>query len=98
VLNKLIEEAAELTEARQQGDKSEIEAEFGDLLFALVNLGRHMGVSAEEALRLAGDRFTNRFSRMEQLLTDQGLNLQAANLEQMEQAWQNAKKEEQSKG
>lgn len=62
---KVSEELGELDEAVQSGDKARVEAELGDLLFALVNLARHVGVDAEGALRGACDRFGSRFGHVE---------------------------------
>ncbi|MDP8256214.1 MAG: nucleoside triphosphate pyrophosphohydrolase [Candidatus Alcyoniella australis] len=87
VLDKLQEETAELVQAAELGDREQLEAEFGDLLFTVVNLGRHLEISAEDALRRTCDKFVDRFSRVELLLKQQGLDLQSASLDQMEQAW-----------
>ena len=91
VLEKLIEEAQELTSAIQDRDPQSMENEFGDLLFTMVNLGRHLGIPAEESLRAASDRFVDRFNGMEQKLDAQGIDLQTATPDQMEQAWQRSK-------
>jgi len=63
--DKVSEELSELDEALKGGDKSRIEAELGDLLFALVNLSRHHGFDAEEALKGTCDRFARRFGHVE---------------------------------
>jgi tetrapyrrole methylase family protein/MazG family protein/ATP diphosphatase len=63
---KVEEEIGELDQAIAGGDKERIEAELGDLLFALVNLARHHGVDAETALRGTADRFARRFGHVEQ--------------------------------
>jgi MazG family protein len=63
--DKVSEELAELDEAIAQGSAERVEAELGDLLFALVNLARHAGVDAEMALRKTADRFTARFGHVE---------------------------------
>jgi MazG family protein len=62
---KVSEELAELDAALAEGEKSRIEAELGDLLFALVNLSRHHGIDAEEALKSTCDRFGRRFAHVE---------------------------------
>jgi tetrapyrrole methylase family protein/MazG family protein/ATP diphosphatase len=62
---KVQEELCELDEAAARGDKDMIEAEMGDVLFALVNLSRHYRVDAEGALRRAIDKFTRRFAHVE---------------------------------
>jgi tetrapyrrole methylase family protein/MazG family protein/ATP diphosphatase len=63
--DKVAEELRELDEAVAAGDREHISAELGDVLFALVNLARHYGVSAEEALRGTTDRFRSRFEHVE---------------------------------
>lgn len=64
-LAKVGEELAELDQAVASGDRAEVEAEFGDLLFVVVNVGRALGLSAEEALRGANAKFERRFRSME---------------------------------
>jgi len=68
--------------------KERLEEEFGDLLFAAVNLGRHLGLDAERALRGANDKFTRRFGFIEKTL---GARLRDADLAEMEALWQQAK-------
>lgn len=67
---KVDEELAELDEAVGGRDRDRIEAELGDLLFALVNFARHLGVDAETALRKAGDRFSARFALVERRVNE----------------------------
>lgn len=62
---KVSEELAELDEAISSGDRARVEHELGDVLFALVNLARHEGVDAEQALRQTADRFGRRFAHVE---------------------------------
>ena len=66
------------------GRKAEIKDEFGDLLFAVVNLGRHLDVDAEDALRGTNDKFRNRFHAVEAALTERDDTLEAATLDEME--------------
>lgn len=94
VLDKLSEECAELAEARQRLDPDAIEDEFGDILFAVVNLGRHLKVDPETALRRTNAKFTRRFGAIEQALADQGRDPHGASLEEMEELWQAAKAQE----
>lgn len=68
-----------------------IEEEIGDLLFAVVNLARHSSVNAETALIKANQKFESRFRQVEQIIEQQGLNLNEASLDQMEAAWQQVK-------
>src|SRR5882724_7696101 len=69
--DKVSEELAELDEALAGGDKQRVEDELGDLLFSLVNLARHHGVDAELALRNTADRFSRRFSHVEQRVKEE---------------------------
>jgi ATP diphosphatase len=68
--------------------------EFGDLLFVLVNLGRHMQIDAEEALRGANAKFTRRFRYIEEALRKKNKQPDEASLEEMDDLWNAAKGEE----
>lgn len=92
ILDKIEEEIGELREAMEAGRKDEVTDEFGDLLFAVVNLGRHLGVDAEDALRGTNDKFRDRFHAIEQALLERGDTLEGATLDEMESLWQAAKK------
>ena len=94
VIDKITEEAAELTEARNTLTQKEVEEEFGDLLFVVANLGRHLKVDPEEALRAANAKFTRRFERVEALLAERGKTPTQSNLEEMDSLWDAAKLEE----
>lgn len=91
VLAKITEEAAELEEARDSLGPDEIEEEFGDLLFVMVNLGRHLGVDAETALRRTNAKFTRRFNSVEDNLKDIGKRPEDSTLEEMDALWDRAK-------
>ena len=91
VLDKVEEEIAELRAAIASGSKPEMEGEFGDVLFSLVNLGRHLELDAETSLRQTNDKFRNRFHFVEARLEDQGRTPGEASLEEMEALWQQAK-------
>lgn len=93
VLDKIAEEARELTEARSI---EEVTHEYGDLLFTLVNLGRFLGVAPEAALHDASDRFVSRFDGVVQGLKAEGRGLEDATLDEMEAHWQRAKSLERS--
>ncbi len=93
VLDKVAEEAQELAQARKA---DEVAHEYGDLLFALANLGRFLGVDPEAALHGASDRFVRRFAHVEQGLRDQGRGFEDATLDEMEALWQRAKSLERS--
>lgn len=88
VVEKVGEEMVELQSAR---GKEEIEAEVGDLLFAVVNLARHHGVEAESALRRANQRFARRFRAVEQSARRQGRDLREMTIDELETLWQHAK-------
>ena len=88
VLSKIVEETAELTEAMDSKDADKMEDEFGDLLFVLANLSRHLKIDPEAALRRTNEKFVRRFSYIEEKLGDR---LSEASLEEMESLWTEAK-------
>ncbi len=90
VIDKVDEEVRELREAvADGGGKSpEAEEEFGDLLFALVNVARKLGIEPEAALRVANDKFQRRFDDVERQVTGAGKKLRDQSLEQLEERWQ----------
>ena len=93
VLDKCDEEIRELREAVASGGgkSAEAEEEFGDLLFALVNVARKLGIEPEAALRVANDKFQRRFDDVERQVTGNGQKLRDLTLEQLEERWQRAK-------
>ncbi|ACH40332.1 nucleoside triphosphate pyrophosphohydrolase MazG [Citrifermentans bemidjiense Bem] len=92
VFAKVLEELHEFEEAMVAGDQKEMEAELGDLLFAIVNLGRFLSIDPEDALRKTIQRFTKRFSHVEETLHARGKTLPNSTLEEMDQLWEEAKK------
>jgi MazG family protein len=88
VLDKLIEEAREITEAT---DHAHLEAEIGDLLFSAVNLARWRNVDPESALRAMNSRFTRRFQKLEALAEAQGKTLPEMSIDEMDALWDQAK-------
>jgi ATP diphosphatase len=94
VIDKITEEATELQEAAADLPQDKIEEEFGDLLFVMANLARHMKVDPEQALRAANAKFTRRFTRIEDLLAEAGKTPQDSDLEEMDSLWNRAKAEE----
>jgi ATP diphosphatase len=92
ILEKIDEEIGELREAIASGDRNAMTDEFGDVLFALVNYGRHIGIDAETALRQTNEKFRRRFHTVERRLDESGSSLDAATLDEMENLWQQAKK------
>lgn len=94
---KIDEELAELEAAQgagasgAQGSHEAVAEELGDLLFAIVNLGRHLQIDPEEALRAANSKFESRFSRMEALARERGLTLERLTALQWDELWTEAK-------
>ena len=94
VLHKIREEADEIEAALDRGDNDELAAETGDLLFALVNLARHVGADPDSALRGTNAKFERRFAYIEQALAAQGRSLESASLAEMDALWNEAKAKE----
>jgi nucleoside triphosphate diphosphatase len=94
VVDKIVEEARELVEARDSLTQAEVEEEFGDLLFVMANLARHLKVDPEAALRAANAKFTRRFNRIEDWLTETGRRPEDSDLAEMDALWNRAKAEE----
>jgi MazG family protein len=92
VLAKLDEEIEELKQARESGDANAIESEIGDLLFTVVNLARWAKVDPEQALRHTNTKFRRRFAHVESRISEQGKDITATPIEEMESYWQEAKK------
>ena len=88
---KVREEVEELTEAAASGDADRLEAEFGDVLFALVNVGRLWGVTPENALRRTVGTFSRRFQHVEARLAEAGRTPDGASLDEMDALWDEAK-------
>ncbi len=93
VIDKIVEESRELVEARDRLSKNEIEEEFGDLLFVMANLGRHLGLDPEAALRAANAKFTRRFEGVEVKLADKGKTPAQSDLAEMDALWDQVKTE-----
>ena len=95
VLAKAEEEIAELKAAIAEGEdeaaKDHVAEEFGDLLFVMANLARHLGVDPEAALRGANGKFVRRFGSIEAALSAQGRKPEDATLEEMDALWDAAK-------
>lgn len=96
VVDKVYEEIDEVMYEAKQAviDPQKLEEEIGDLLFATVNLSRHLGSKAETTLQKANDKFERRFRQVEQIIAGQGMQMTEATLEQMESAWQQVKLQE----
>ena len=91
ILDKIEEEIGEFRAALQSGDKARIADELGDMIFAAVNIGRHVGVEPEMALRGTNTKFRRRFAHIEEVLEANGESLEEATLDRMEELWQQAK-------
>src|SRR6185436_2671913 len=94
VTDKIAEETRELAEASASGRNAKVAEEFGDLLFAMANLARHLRVDPEDALRAANAKFVRRFKAIESGLAAQGRKPEDASLDEMEALWQKAKEQE----
>jgi XTP/dITP diphosphohydrolase len=94
VMDKVKEETRELEEAVEKGNQDEIEAEFGDLLFALVNYSRFLKVDAENALERTNKKFIRRFKAMEALAAQTGRTLDEMSLTEMDGLWNKIKEGE----
>lgn len=94
ILDKLEEETAELREALARGQQAHIAEEYGDMLFVMVNLARHLDIEPEAALSDANNKFSRRFRYIEATLAVQNIDMNDASLEEMEALWQEAKQRE----
>jgi len=92
VWKKVDEEIGELKEAENQGNQSEIEAEFGDILFSLINYARFLQVDPEAALEKTNQKFIQRFKEMESIALNKGLKLTDLSLSEMDEMWNSVKK------
>jgi MazG family protein len=94
VLDKVEEEFAEFRQAIAHNDHENAEEELGDILFALVNVGRHKNICAEDALRASVKKFARRFRYIEDSFTAQGKDIHKATLQEMDALWEESKKSE----
>ncbi len=92
IIEKIMEELQELREAMTSGDRRELEHELGDLLTAVVELGRLLKLDAELCLQKANDRFEKRFRYMEKRAKEMGKDLRQMTLEEMDALWLEAKR------
>ena len=91
VTAKVEEELAEVREAAASGERREIAAEIGDLLFTVANLARHLEVDPEAALAAANRKFERRFRSVEQALAADGRSPEQSDLAEMDRLWDEAK-------
>lgn len=90
-IDKLYEEINELKTAISDGEQAPIEEEFGDVLFSCVNIARFLKLDSEEALTAATDKFLSRFSAVERLADERGINMKDASLPTLDALWEEAK-------
>ena len=93
VLRKIREEADEIEAALDRGDKEGLAEETGDLMFALVNLARHVDANPEMALRATNAKFERRFGYIERTLAAEGRTLEGRRWQEMDALWDAAKSE-----
>lgn len=94
VMDKIEEEWDELgaeIEKRDTDNAAKVAEEFGDFLFSVVNLGRHLGIDPEHALRQTNAKFVRRFQHIEETLSAEKRDIETASLDEMEAIWQSAK-------
>lgn len=94
VVDKIAEEARELAEARDTMTHREVVEEFGDMLFAIANLARHLGIEPEHALRASNAKFTRRFRAVEAALAESGKRPEDSDLAEMDRLWDAVKADE----
>jgi tetrapyrrole methylase family protein/MazG family protein len=88
IIDKMAEEVGEIKQAASQQETAN---EFGDLLFTLANIARRLGIDLEMALRSANQRFYHRFTHMEAVCEERGINLASLSLEEQNKLWEEAK-------
>jgi ATP diphosphatase len=93
VLDKIEEEIAELREALEQGDLQHAREEIGDLLFAQVNLARHLDIDPEQAVRHTNAKFERRFRHVESRVRESGREWEQLGLDQLDHWWDEAKQQ-----
>jgi len=99
VFDKIREETGELEHAvsHENPSRENIAEEYGDLLFVLANLGRHLGVDPEDALRSANAKFMRRFGEVVSLLADRGKSPEQSDLAEMDRMWDEVKRNEKTR-
>ena len=92
IWEKISEEMEELKNAQKKNNKDEISEELGDTIFSLINLARFLGISADDALRKSNNKFINRFKMIENELNKEGKNIEDSSFNELEDMWNNIKK------
>ena len=102
ILDKIQEEISELHQASEEAESThnseKVEEEFGDILFSIVNLARHLQINPEQALQASNQKFRKRFAKLEDTSKQKGIPLREMTIEQMDVAWDQAKLVENSDG
>ena len=91
-MDKLKEELQELKEEIASNDKDAMEAEFGDVLFSMINYARFLGINPDQALERTNKKFIQRFQYLEEQATSLGTSLKDMSLDEMNVYWEQAKK------
>ena len=91
VMQKIEEELQEFYDEVDRSDKASTEAEFGDLLFSLVNYARFIGINPDDALSRANQKFRSRFAGMEKKISNRQINMNQLKLDDWEKLWQEVK-------
>ena len=91
VWDKVYEELDELKNAYRECNEKKIQEELGDILFSIVNLSRHLNISAEDMLRKGNKKFIKRFKTIEKTVKKKGLNIEELSLKEMDQIWDQIK-------
>lgn len=93
-VDKLYEEIGELKEAIKSKDEANINEEFGDLLFSMVNVSRFLKIDAEESLTDATDKFLSRFTEVEKKAEEKGIDMKSASIDILDSLWDEVKAEQ----
>lgn len=91
-VDKIKEEFEEFNSALQSQNKSEIEDEFGDILFSLINYSRHIGIDSDESLKKSIQKFIDRFNKVEKILKSKNLDFDNCSNEELNKFWNDVKK------
>ena len=93
-LDKIEEEFAEVKEAIDSGDQAAIKDEIGDLLFAVINMARHLGIDPDEAIASTNNKFESRFANMEKMAADNNKVFSTLSLDEQEEYWDKVKQQQ----
>ena len=91
-VDKIKEEFEEFNSALLSQNKSEIEEEFGDILFSLINYSRHIGIDSDESLKKSTQKFIDRFNKVEKILKSKNLDFDNCSDEELNNFWNDVKK------